>query len=65
MTRFTLTVKYVDGYIDTNKYEFLHEVHDALALVRTYNEYDHDVAAAVIHDSRYGTDDAYEFEGVA
>lgn len=60
--RFTLTVKYVDGTIDTNEYDYLHAVHDALTLVRIYNEYHHDVISAVIHDSRYGTDDVYEFE---
>ena len=62
--RYTMTTIYTDGYTDTTEYEFLYSVSDALARIRQSNDYCHDVASVIVHDSKYGEDKVFEFEGV-
>lgn len=63
--RFTVTTIYTNGETDTYECDYVYEAYDKLAQIEYLNDHWHDVASVVIHDSKYGTDDVYEFEEVA
>lgn len=65
MSRYTLTIKYTDGHEEEFEHVYLYTTHDHLDRIREVNEYWHDVASVVIHDSKYGRDDVYELGEVA
>lgn len=62
--RFTVTTIHTSGETDTDRCDYVYEAYDKLANIRQSNDYWHDVATVTIHDSKYGTDDVYEFEEV-